>query len=61
MKIDLNKEEIDFLLETLKYAKMSFENRVGNYPEPMRTGYYKLQYPEMKKKFENIIGKITMR
>ena len=58
MQVELNKEEVGFLLESLKYAEIGFENRTSQYPEWLHYMELKQDKKKMfrglKEKFSNL-------
>ena len=58
MQIELDKEELEFLIESLRYAEISYENSISKYPLEFKAMYYKRRYPEKMDLFGRVVGKL---
>jgi len=58
MKIELEKNEIDFLLQSLKYAKMKYDQSVGKYSSDIKEMHSQEFDPMNKLMFETITQKL---
>lgn len=58
MQVELDKEELEFLIESLRYAEISYENSISKYPEEFKAMYYKGFYPEKMGLFRRVAGKL---
>ena len=58
MKVEFTKEEMEFLIEALKYAEISFDGKISQYPEEQKTNYRKEFYQAKKKMFNDVSKKL---
>jgi len=56
MKVDFSKEELDFIVESLEYAKLSFDTSVS--PHLADQKYPKSNYEKKKKMFGLILNRL---
>jgi len=56
MKIDFSKEEVNFIMESMEYAKMSLDTSIS--PHLVDPMYPKSVYEEKKKLFSIILNKL---
>lgn len=58
MQVELDKEELGFLIESLRYAEISFDHSISQYPEGLRTLYYRRFYQAKKRMFQKLSRKL---
>lgn len=57
MMIELTLEEVEFVKEALRYARMDFESKAAQYMDI--EGYRQTQYLPKLKMFDSILGKLS--
>lgn len=58
MKIEFTEKEIDFLIESLNYAKESFHKSISKYPPKEKELHQKEIFPQKEKMFQELVIRI---